>query len=360
MKYKAFILFLGLALCSFQAHAGEPEGGELNVNELILEHIGDEYGWHVTTIDGHDFAIPLPIIVRSEQTGEWYLFSSARLHGGHAYEERFSISHEEAHKGKIVETLADGEVVRPLDFSITKDAFTLIMCSLILIAVVLYCARWYRKRQGHPELISPSGFIAFMELVIMSVVDGIAKPCCGEHYKRYTPYLLTVFFFIIFVNLVGLIPIFPGGANVTGNIAVTCVLALFTFAITNIYGTKEYWKEIFWPDVPWWLKVPVPIMPAVEFLSIFTKPFALMIRLFASILAGHALLLGLTCTVFLTVKLGTGMWAGMTAFSMLLSIFSSFVELLVAYIQAYVFTMLSAIYFGLSQVEPHHAKAVKD
>jgi F-type H+-transporting ATPase subunit a len=355
MKYKAFILFIGLAFCSFQARANEPEGGELNVRELILEHIGDEYGWHVTTLNGKDFAISLPIIVQSKQTGEWHLFSSAHLHGGHHYE-GFTISHEAAHKGKIVETLANGEVVRPLDLSITKNAFSLILCSLVLIGLVLYCARWYRKRQGHPEQISPSGFIAFMEMVIMSVVDDIAKPCVGKNYKRYTPYLLTVFFFIIFINLVGLIPFFPGGANVTGNIAITCVLALCTFAITNIFGTKEYWKEIFLPDVPHWLK---PIMAPVELLSIFTKPFALMIRLFASILAGHSLLLGLTCIVFLTVKLGVGMNAGMTAFSVLLSVFSSFVEILVAYIQAYVFTMLSAIYFGLSQVEPHHAKKVE-
>ncbi|GHT01862.1 ATP synthase subunit a [Bacteroidia bacterium] len=396
------VLFVLLSFCSFQGNAAqarndahEPEAkanepvtaehepaGELNVRELILEHIGDEYGWHVTTVGGHDFAIPLPVIVQSKATGEWHVFSSAHLHGGHEYE-GFSISHEEPYKGKIVEHIEgiagqarndshpngqapndshpngqvrhDGEkqIVRPLDLSITKVAFSLILCSLILIVAVLYCARWYRKRQGHPEQISPSGFIAFMEMVIMSVVDDIAKPCIGKNYKRYTPYLLTVFFFIIFINLVGLIPFFPGGANVTGNIAITCVLALCTFFITNLFGTKEYWKEIFLPDVPHWLK---PIMAPVEFLGILTKPFALMIRLFASILAGHALLLGLTCIVFLTVRLGVGINAGMTVFSVLLSVFSNFVELLVAYIQAYVFTMLSAIYFGLSQAEPHHQK----
>jgi F-type H+-transporting ATPase subunit a len=366
MKFKQFILFIGLTFCSFQAQANEPvanehepEAKELNVRELILEHIGDEYGWHITTFGGYDFAIPLPVIVQSKQTGEWHLFSSAHLHGGHAYE-GFHIAHEGAFKGKIVEALpahngGDSEtlIVRPLDLSITKNAFSLIMCSIILIVVVLCCARWYKKRQGHPEQVSPSGFVAFMEMAIMSVVDGIAKPCIGKNYKRYTPYLLTVFFFILFINLVGLIPIFPGGANVTGNIAITCVLALCTFAITNIFGTKEYWKEIFLPDVPHWLK---PIMAPVEFLGILTKPFALMIRLFASILAGHALLLGLTCIVFLTVRLGVGINSGMTVFAVLLSVFSDFVEILVAYIQAYVFTMLSAIYFGLSQAEPHHQK----
>jgi F-type H+-transporting ATPase subunit a len=197
-----------------------------------------------------------------------------------------------------------------------------------------------------------------VELVIMSIVDDVIKPCIGKNYRRYTPYLLTVFFFIIFNNLVGLIPLFPGGANVTGNIAITCVLALCTFVIVNVFGSKEYWKEIFWPDVPAWLKVPIPIMPTVEFLGIFTKPFALMIRLFASILSGHALILGLTCMVFLTVRLGVAMNIGMSVFSVILTIFSDLVELLVAYIQAYVFTMLSAVYIGLSQVEGHHGSAV--
>ncbi|MDR0833838.1 MAG: F0F1 ATP synthase subunit A [Candidatus Symbiothrix sp.] len=379
MKYKNVILFIALCLCLFQGiagqarndgHAQEAKENELNVRELILEHIGDEYGWHVTTLNGYDFVIPLPVIVQSKQTGEWHLFSSSHLHGGHEYK-GFHIAHEGQYKGKIVESIGGiagqarndsrggvrpptdnmPQEVRPLDLSITKVAFSLIMCSIILIVVVLCCARWYKKRQGHPETVSPSGFVAFMEMVIMSVVDGIAKPCIGKNYKRYTPYLLTVFFFIIFINLVGLIPFFPGGANVTGNIAITCVLALCTFAITNIFGTKEYWKEIFLPDVPHWLK---PIMAPVEFLGILTKPFALMIRLFASILAGHALLLGLTCIVFLTVRLGVGINSGMTVFSVLLSVFSNFVEILVAYIQAYVFTMLSAIYFGLSQAEKHN------
>jgi F-type H+-transporting ATPase subunit a len=328
----------------------EPEGA-LNVRELILEHVSDEYSWHITTFEHTVVAIPLPVIVRG-QNGKWHVFSSARFEHGHASYQGFSIAHEDDYKGKIVETVADGRgEIRPLDLSLTKNATSLVLSSIVLVILILSCARWYKKRENKPEDASPSGFVAFVEMVIMSVVDDVIKPCVGKNYKRYTPYLLTVFFFIIFNNLLGLIPIFPGGANVTGNIAITCTLALCTFLITNIFGTKEYWKEIFAPDVPHWLK---PIMIPVELLGIFTKPFALMIRLFASILAGHALLLGLTCVIFLTVRLGVGMNAGMTAFSVLLSVFSDFVEILVAYIQAYVFTMLSAIYFGLSQVEPHH------
>mgnify|MGYP003076241423 FL=1 len=153
-----------------------------------------------------------------------------------------------------------------------------------------------------------------------------------------------------------MIPIFPFGANVTGNISVTLVLALFTMVIVNIFGTKEYWKEIFWPEVPTWLKVPIPIMPAIEFVGILTKPFALMIRLFANILAGHSIVLGLVCLIFVTVQLGTAINTSMTVVSVVLTIFIDLVEILVAYIQAYVFTMLSAVFIGLAQVEPHHAK----
>jgi F-type H+-transporting ATPase subunit a len=155
----------------------------------------------------------------------------------------------------------------------------------------------------------------------------------------------------------GIIPLFPGGANVTGNIAVTCVLAICTFLIVNIFGTKEYWKEILWPEVPLWLKAPIPIMPAIELVGIFTKPFALMIRLFANILAGHSIVLGLTCMIFLAVSLGPALNAGMSFLAVLMAIFIIFIELLVAFIQAYVFTMLSAVFIGLSKVEPHHVKS---
>ncbi|MDR0413775.1 MAG: F0F1 ATP synthase subunit A [Dysgonamonadaceae bacterium] len=349
-----FLLFLFVGINASPAETPPAEENtELNVSELILEHVGDGYDWHITNLGHNPVSIPLPVIVKGKESG-WHLFLSSAFHHGHASCKGFSIAQEGPYKGKIIETLATGDEVRPWDFSLTKNATSLLLSSIILIILIVSCANWYRKRQENPENCSPKGFVAFVELVIMSIVDGVIKPCIGKNYKRYTPYLLTVFFFIIFNNLLGLIPLFPGGANVTGNIAITCVLALFTFAMVNIFGTKEYWKEIFWPDVPAWLKVPVPIMPAVEFLGIFTKPFALMIRLFASILSGHALILGLTCMVFLTVRLGVFMNTGMTVFAVILTVFSDCVELLVAYIQAYVFTMLSAVYIGLSQVEAHH------
>ncbi|MDR1526652.1 MAG: F0F1 ATP synthase subunit A [Dysgonamonadaceae bacterium] len=361
------LLFFFLSFPLFANEESHEEKPELNVRELILDHVSDGYGWHVTGFGHKPVSIPLPIIVKGRESG-WHVFSSARFHHGHAEYKGFYIAQDGTYKGKIVEKIAsqarndrdfneaDYEVVRPWDFSITKNAASLLLSSIVLVCLILYCANWYKKRQGKPEAASPKGFIAFVEMIIMNVVNDVIKPCIGKNYKRYTPYLLTVFFFIIFNNLLGLIPVFPGGANVTGNIAITSVLALFTFVIVNSFGTKEYWKEIFWPDVPAWLKVPIPIMPAIELVGVFTKPFALMIRLFANILAGHAIVLGLTCMVFLTVSLGAAMNTGMSLLAVIMAIFIDCVELLVAYIQAYVFTMLSAVFIGLSQVEAHHTK----
>ncbi|MDH8702216.1 F-type H+-transporting ATPase subunit a [Dysgonomonadaceae bacterium PH5-43] len=354
VKYILILVLFSMSAC-FTANAAHEEGENINVRELILDHVGDSYDWHMATIGDKHISIPLPVIVKGKDSG-WHVFMSSKFHHGHDSYMGFSIAQEGDYKGKIVETLDSGEVVRPWDISLTKNAASLLMSSIVLVVILMMCARWYKKRENSPEEISPKGFIAFVELVIMSVVDGVIKPCIGKNYKRYTPYLLTVFFFIIFNNLLGLIPIFPGGANVTGNIAVTSVLALFTFVIVNIFGSREYWKEIFWPEVPAWLKLPIPIMPAIELVGVFTKPFALMIRLFANILAGHAIVLGLTCMIFLTVSLGTTMNTVMTGLSVVMTVFIDFIELLVAYIQAYVFTMLSSVFIGLSQVEPHHHK----
>ena len=190
-----------------------------------------------------------------------------------------------------------------------------------------------------------------MEPLVLMIYEDVIKEGIGEDYKRVTPYLLTAFFFILINNLMGLLPIFPGGANITGNIAITLVLALCTFLLTNLFGTKEYWKEIFWPDVPWWMKVPVPLMPVIEFFGIFTKPFALMIRLFANIMAGHAAILSLIAIIFITVKVGAFINGTMTFMAVIFSIFMTFLEILVAFIQAYVFTMLSAVFIGLARVK---------
>jgi F-type H+-transporting ATPase subunit a len=358
LRNTIFVLFLfaGMQAYSEEIHGtAHNEEAELNVTELILDHVADSYEWHITTFGHTHVSIPLPVIVKGKNSG-WHLFSSARLEHGHGEYQGFYISQEGEYRGKIVEKDASGEEIRPWDISITKNAFSLLLGSTILIILIMSCANWYKKRQGRPEEISPKGFIAMMEMLIMSIVNDVIKPCIGKNYRRYVPYLLTAFFFIFFNNLLGIVPFFPGGANVTGNIAVTCVLAICTFIIVNVYGTKEYWKEIFWPDVPVFLKAPIPIIPALELVGVFTKPFALTIRLFANILAGHAIVLGLTCIIFLTVSLGTAMNTGMSILSVGMTIFIGFVELLVAFIQAYVFTMLSAVFIGLSQVESHHVK----
>ena len=349
----SLMLVIGLSpVMATEAHANE--SSELNVKELILDHLGDSYEWHITGWQGKHISIPLPVIVKGESSG-WHIFMSSKLEHGHAEHNGFYISAGEKYKGKIVEKNATGEEIRPLDISITKNVAALLISSILLISMIVGTANWYKKRAKKGVFEAPKGFIGFMEMFIMSVVDDIIRPCVGKNYKKFTPYLLTAFFFIFFNNILGMIPLFPGGANLTGNIAITAVLALFTFVIVNVFGTKEYWKEIFWPEVPTWLKVPIPIMPAIELVGVFTKPFALMIRLFANILAGHSILLGLTCLIFVTVSLGTAINTSMTVVSVLLSVFINFVEILVAYIQAYVFTMLSAVFIGLAQVEPHHA-----
>jgi len=197
--------------------------------------------------------------------------------------------------------------------------------------------------------------VGLMEILILNIQNEIVKPCVGKTYRKYMPYLLTLFFFIFLNNLLGLIPVFPGGANVTGNIAITFTLAFITMLIVNIGGSKEYWREILWPDVPIWLKIP-PIIPVIEIVGIFTKPFALMIRLFASIFAGHAIVLGLTSLIFISAGMGIAANSSMTVLSIFFSVFISFVELLVGYFQAYIFTLLTAVFIGLARVEPHHAK----
>lgn len=324
----------------------------IDVKGIVLGHLADSYEWHITTWGHTHITIPLPVIVHGSD-GQWHLFSSSHLSHGESYE-GFYIAQSGEHEGKIVELNAQGEEVRPLDLSITKTVLALLINSTLLVLIILGTARWYKKRTARTA--APGGFVGLMEMAIMKIHDDLIKSCVGKDYKRYAPYLLTAFFFILINNLMGLIPIFPGGANVTGNIAITFLLALATFLMTNLFGSREYWKEVFWPEVPTWLKCPVPMMPLIEFVGLFTKPFALMIRLFANMMAGHAVILSLTCLVFVTASMGAAINGTMTVVSVIFCIFMNMLELLVAFIQAYVFTMLSAVFIGLSRVESHHKK----
>lgn len=353
-KILVLIMALFMSVATIKAsdveHAETKQEQKLDVREFILEHVSDSYIWHITKIGEHEIGIPLPVILYSQTTG-WHVFSSSVFHHEPVYD-GFKIATEGKYKGKIVELSAAGNEVRPFDISITKNVFSLLFSSLLLVIIIMTVARSYKNN----AIQSKKGFIGFMEMFIMNINDDVIKPCIGKGYEKYAPYLLTVFFFVFINNVMGLIPVFPGGANVTGNIAITFVLAIITFLIVNFSGSKEYWREIFWPDVPLWLKVPFPMMPAIELVGIFTKPFALMIRLFANMLAGHSIVLGLTCLVFVTVHMGVAMNTSMTVLSVIFSIFIGLVEILVAYIQAYIFTMLSAVFIGLARIEPHHAK----
>lgn len=349
--FLVIFLFLSVPIVTAnESKANEEPKKELNVREFILEHVADAYSWHITKWGDEELSIPLPIIVYSKTTG-WHSFLSSALHEGHEHD-GFVMASEGEFKGKVVEIDAAGKQIRPFDISITKVTFSLLLSSLILILVIMFVAKSYKENTHE----SKGGFVGFMEMFIMNINDEVIKPCIGKDYKKFAPYLLTVFFFVFINNLMGLIPFFPGGANVTGNIAITFVLAVCTFVIVNIFGSKEYWREIFWPDVPLWLKAPIPLMPVIELVGVITKPFALMIRLFANMIAGHSIVLGLTCLIFVTVSMGQAMNTSMTIVSVLLSIFINVVELLVAYIQAYIFTMLSAVFIGLARVEPHHKK----
>lgn len=353
MKWLKVILLVALMAFAVPLSAAQAQEGEVDVAEMLFGHIGDSYGWHITDWNGSHVTIPLPCIVHSS-TG-WHVFMSSKVEHGHEYEGLF-LADEGRYEGKIVEQMADGTIARPFDISITKNVASLMITALLLIALVLGTAKWYRKHDAAEEG-APKGFAGLMEMMIMMVNDDLIKPSIGEHcYRKYAPYLLTVFFFIFLSNLLGIVPFFPGGANVTGNIAVTMVLALCTFFAINIFGNRHYWKEILWPDVPVFLKFPIPIMQTIELFGMISKPFSLMVRLFANIMAGHAMILGLVAVIFVTVKLGPVINGSMTVIAMLFGVFMDCLELLVAFIQAYVFTMLSAVFIGLSRQEEHTTK----
>jgi F-type H+-transporting ATPase subunit a len=357
----AIFILPGEALAAADNHNHESEVVEeveekLDAGALILDHIMDSYEWHICTWKGKHISISLPIIVLSE--GELYVFSSKHLHHGHEYvtldrygeEVRFKIPDSGKYEGKVVRFSSDDFLTRPLDFSITKTVFGLFVSCALLVIIFLLVAKSYRQR----GVKAPKGIQALIEPLVIYVRDEIAKPNIGKNYEKYLPYLLTVFFFIIFNNILGLIPIFPFGANVTGNIAVTAVLALFTFFITNLTGKRHYYQDIFnTPGVPWWLKFPLPLMPIIEVVGCFIKPFVLAIRLFANITAGHIIVLGFITMIFILGEMSAMAGAAGSVVALLLAVFVDCLELLVAFIQAYVFTLLSALYFGAAAKEGH-------
>ena len=357
------------------ASASEGAKEEKPVNEIIFEHISDSHYWHIldyTDSKGveHPVAFPLPVILIAN--GQIDVFMSSEFHHGHKkvtkgkntyqlYKDKVYFADEEKscckHKAEC-DTLAKAEVkpeakieheieLAPkkavlLDFSITKNVASLFLGAIIILLIFIPVARAYKKRGA----VAPKGLQSFMEPLILFVRDDIAIPNIGEHkYAKYLPYLLTVFFFIWINNMMGLIPFFPGGANVTGNIAVTFILSFITLLVTNFSGNKNYWKHIFaMPGLPLWL---LPVMIIVELVGVIAKPFALMIRLFANITAGHIIVLSLLSLIFIFKSIY------IAPASVAFVLFMDVLELFVAALQAYIFTMLSALFIGLA-VQEHH------
>jgi len=332
-----------------KTHQVSTKKKKFETGNFIMDHIADAYEWHVFSYGDFHFTAPLPVIVYSEHSG-FHFFMSNKFHHGHSSYKGFELAKEGEYRGKVVE-IVNGQQVRPFDISITKNVTALLISMIILLWVFLSVAKTYRRRKGQ----EPKGLQAYIEPIIVFVIDEIAKPAIGEKkYKKFTPFLLTIFFFIWLNNLMGLVPFIPGGANVTGNITITMVLALFTFIITIVNGNKNYWKHIFnTPGVPWWLKYPVPLMPLVELMGMMTKPFVLMVRLFANITAGHIIVLSFISLIFIFGEMSPALGLGSSVLSVAFVIFMNVLELLVALIQAYVFTFLSALYFGMA-VEDHH------
>lgn len=330
MRKLKLILIALFSLLPLSLGAAEQEEGGLDMNAYIFGHVGDAYEWHITKIGDTDISIPLPCIVVDDGL---HVFSSR-----HMEEHGYTLNDD----GKLVNAAT---MERPLDFSITKNVLALMINAALLVTLILVCARWYKKHDVLKE--KPRGLVALMEPVIMFVESDMIRDVIGPGYKKYAPYLMTAFFFILTNNLMGIVPFFPGGANTTGNIAVTLVLALFTFVIVNVFATKKYFKDIFWPDVPVFLKA-IPLMPLVELMGVFTKPFSLMIRLFANTLGGHIMILSMVGLIFISASMGAFINGAFSVVALLLGVFLDCLEILVAFIQAYVFTLLSAVFISLA------------
>ena len=325
-----FLLFF-LPINVFAVESSESnDKDKLDIGGMIMHHIIDDYQYEIM----HGIVIPLPIILYTDNEG-LIIFSSSNL---------FDENHEpikEGYRGFYYDHGHIAPVDKSLsyiDFSITKNVFFLFLNASLMLFVFLSVASKYRNKKT-----TPKGIQSLFEPIIIFIRDDIVKPNIGEKYERYLPYMLTLFFFIFFGNVLGL---FPAAANLTGNIAVTMVLALLTFLITNFSGNLNYWKHIFWtPNVPNVMRI---IILPIEIIGVFTKPFSLMIRLFVAITAGHIVLLSFIGMTFIFGSYFVGVMSSLFAVAL------NIIELLVAGIQAYVFTMFSSVYIGLAIEEGHH------
>lgn len=349
-KIYSLFLLLMLVLSGNLAHATEnAEDGEkaFDPSELINHHIYDTHEWHIATLnEGKEneihISLPLPIII-SDANGWHFMMSNRVAHGevvnGYTLDHGVLVNKEGLKRAQIPDFFKGTESVF-YDLSITKNVFALFISVIIILALFISMANSYKKSAV------PTGVAKFLEPVVLLIRDGIAIPNIGsKKYKKFMPFLLSVFFFIWLNNLLGLVPFFPGGANLTGNIAVTMVLSLFTLVTILFNADGDYWKHILWPPVPFLLK---PIMIPLEVIGIFTKPFSLTMRLMANITAGHIMILSIVSLIFIFKSVGVA------AVSVPLALFVSVLELLVAALQAYIFTILSALYIGMAVAEHRH------
>jgi len=359
MQSKFLVKFLTITLLVFSlnlnaqhdTHDGSIEKVDLKteIKADIDHHIQDSYDFTFTYDKENNkyWGFSLPIILWDNGL---HLFSSSKFHHGESVAESNG-NYYKIYHNKIYNTDAEGSISlddhqhptnsKPLDFSITKNVFMIMVTSVLMLLLFGGLARSFGKG---PIATGPG---RFFEPIVVYIRDDIARPNIGEaKYKRYMPYLLTVFFFVWFLNLFGLTPL---GVNVTGNIAITFALAIITFIITQLSGNKNYWKHIFWmPGVPVPMKI---ILAPIELLGVFIKPFALMIRLYANIMAGHIVLMSIIGLIFIFKN-----WIG-GSLTFFLAFFLTLIELLVAALQAYIFTMLSALYFGFAVEEHEHDEA---
>ncbi len=325
-----------------QEKAPEGKDAPYDAKATILEHISDSHSWPFVLPFVAEKPLPLPVILYTDKGID--VFSSGKLMPeGTVYAGTHYSYKLEENKIKVVDASSEINVAatkKIFDFSITRNVISMFMAVAILLIVFLSVSAAYKKREGK----APKGLQSFLEPLILFVRDDIAVPNIGVKHLRYMPLLLTVFFFILLNNLFGMVPFFPGGYNLSGNIAVTAVLSVIIFFVVNLGANKYYWKHIFKPN-PWWL---FPIMIPVEIVGVFTKPIALMIRLFANITAGHILILSLISLIFIFKTI----WV--SPVSIVFVVFMDAIELLVAFLQAYIFTLLSALFIGMAIEEHHH------
>lgn len=330
-RFTSILVLLFLVGFSTVAKASESDSTKeaFNASEVILHHVMDDHIWHF--FDGHYGTLYLPVIVYSSERG-LEVFSSHNF-----YDENHNTVEYNGYKLEHNHIYLGEQAV--LDLSITKNVAMLLINASLIMFVFLAVAKGYKNNAGK----APKGIQSFFEPIIVFVRDEIVKPNIGHNYEKYLPYLLTLFFFILLGNLLGLL---PGAANLTGNIAVTLTLAVLTFIITNLSGNRAYWSHIFWtPGVP--LPLRLVILP-VEIIGIFTKPFSLTVRLFVAITAGHIVLLSLISLAFIFQSVTVGF------VSSLIVLFINLIELLVAGIQAYVFTLFTSLYIGMATADHEH------